>query len=129
MVRNKTPLMRLIAHRISVRYHDKGSGAVYMTHEHPRLNYQIVALVDTDHVLEMLTSDDCRPGAWLNVTGYTTSRRLSPGYGHGIAEKLTKTPVYSEVGVRAVMVWNAGSLDLGLYERALEARKSGGTTG
>lgn len=109
----------------SVRHHDQANGTIYLTHEYPRLPYQITARVNTDHVLEALEHVDCQVGAWLNVTGYTCGRMMSPQYSIDIGI----TPVYSEVTIRAVMIWNAGSLDLGLYEKALVARKASGTTG
>jgi Telomere capping, CST complex subunit len=107
-----------------VRHHDSASGTIYLTHEYPRLPYQIIARVDTSHVLEAMEHIDCQVGAWLNITGYTFGRMMNPQYSIDIGS----TPVYSEVSIRAVMLWNAGSLDLGLYERALVARKSNGTT-
>src|ERR1700753_212060 len=111
--------------RLSVRHHDRASGTIYLTHEFPRLSYQIVARVNTDHVLEALDHNDYQVGAWLNVTGYTCGREMNPHHSIDVGA----TPVYSEITIRAVMIWNAGSLDLGLYERALTVRKASGTTG
>jgi hypothetical protein len=67
-----------------------------------------------------MNGEDFQVGAWLNVTGYTCGRRLDPQY----SISLGGSKIYSEVSIRAVMVWNAASLDLPTYERALEARNS-----
>jgi hypothetical protein len=108
-----------------VKYHDRKSGALYLAHEYPRLPYQIVARLDLDHVLETLSNVDFEIGVWLNVVGYICGRTVNPQYTIDVGS----TPVYSEISIRSVMIWNAASIDLGLYEKTLVARKESGTTG
>jgi hypothetical protein len=72
-----------------------------------------------------MSSVDFEVGTWLNVTGYICGRTVSPQYTMDVGT----TPVYSEVSIRSVMIWNAAPIDLGVYETALTARKQSGTTG
>ena len=47
-------------------------------------------------------------GTWINVIGYVERRK-----GNGVF-------------IQAVAVWSAGNVDLGAYEKAVEARKVAG---
>jgi len=113
------------AHRNSVRWHDVKSASLFLTHQYPSLPYQIIARVNIDHVLDTMNNVDFQIGAWLNVTGYTCSRTMDPQY--PVHLNFDNTRVYSEIGIRAIMIWNAASLDLAQYEKALQARKDAGT--
>jgi len=104
----------------SVKHYDAQSNTIYLGHEYPRTSYQIIARVNLDHVLEAMGTEDFHLGAWLNITGYSCGRHLDPQY----AVHFGGSKIYSEVSIRAVMVWNAALIDLPLYERALEARKT-----
>lgn len=54
-------------------------------------------------MLETVTSEELRVGAWINVIGYV--------------RRPTEQP--SDVYVEAVMVFSAGAIKLGEYERIL----------
>lgn len=64
-------------------------------------------------------------GAWINVVGYITGRKVNPTYTTNVGS----TPVYSEVAVQAVMMWSAVELKIEEYETALAARKACDTAG
>jgi hypothetical protein len=88
-------------------------------------------VVDVNAVLQDLTSEQLRVGAWLNVLGYVrdaatpnpslSSSQLSSQQSDGAAEIGTPpvrvTP--RSVHVDAVMVFPAGAIALGEYERIL----------
>lgn len=109
----------------SVKHYDSKSGYLYLAHEYPKLQYQSVARVNIDHVLESIRNCDVQIGAWLNVIGYTCGRAMDPLYPFDVG----RSRVYSEIGIQAIILWNAESVDVGSYEKALEARKKAGTTG
>lgn len=80
--------------------------------------------VDINAVLEDLTSEELRVGSWLNVLGYvrdTTppatsfSSQQSSQSNEALSAKVAPRPVYIE----AVMVFSAGAIALGEYERIL----------
>jgi hypothetical protein len=61
--------------------------------------------LDIEHVLERIKRIEMDVGAWINVIGYV-ERRKDKG-----------------VFVQAVAIWDAGNVDLGAYEKAVEKRK------
>jgi hypothetical protein len=87
--------------------------------------------VDVNAVLQDLTSEQLRVGAWLNVLGYVrdaatpnpsfSSSQLSSQQSNGAPEigtapvRVTPRPVH----IDAVMVFPAGAIALGEYERIL----------
>ncbi|PWY76282.1 hypothetical protein BO70DRAFT_318502 [Aspergillus heteromorphus CBS 117.55] len=68
--------------------------------------------VDINAILETVTSEELRVGAWVNVLGYVRRRRR-----RSIAEKRETA---SSVYVEAVMLFAAGAVSLGEYERILQ---------
>jgi hypothetical protein len=71
--------------------------------------------VDVNAVLESVTAEELRVGAWVNVVGYVRSW-CSGCNDHDTLRKLRmSSPVY----VEAVMVFSAGVVELGEYERVL----------
>lgn len=77
-----------------------------LTHNHPVSASPVVANLDIEHVLERAKQRDVDVGTWLNVIGYVQQRK----------EK--------GVFVQAVAMWDAGNIDLEVYAKALQARKS-----
>jgi hypothetical protein len=106
------------------QYHNE-SGSLLLTHHYPACSHQITARVNIDLVLESINSSDLQVGSWINVIGYICGRTLDPPRIAGVGE----TPVYSEVAVRAVMLWSAGDIKLKSYEDLLQERKDAGATG
>lgn len=103
-----------------------------LEHNYPRSKKEAESVsVDVNAVLEDLTSEQLRVGAWLNVIGYIrdpntptpsfSSSQLSSSQTDGASDtvtapvKVTSRPVH----IDAVMVFPAGAIALGEYERIL----------
>lgn len=115
----------------SARQYDISIGHLVLEHNYPRNRAEpSVVSVDVNAILEDLTAEVLRVGSWVNVLGYvrdTASQALSfsssqldselpdePLNTMGTA-KVPSRPVY----VDAVMVFPAGAIALGEYERIL----------
>jgi len=99
---------------------------VSLKHDYPSSSTPVVAEVHLDHVLESITPTTTQIGTWLNVVGFINrdgreDAQAAPNKGG--------RPMLMVVTVDAVLVWDAGNIKLDTYERALEARKSCGSTG
>ena len=76
--------------------------------------------MDVKILLETLKTTDTQIGEWVNVMGYVE--------GHDKGSKPGKERVgrRMDVGfakVQAIMLWSAGSVNLGEYEQAVSERK------
>ncbi|RMJ21102.1 hypothetical protein PHISP_08030 [Aspergillus sp. HF37] len=109
-----------------VRTYAISTGHLVLEHNYPRTKSDPPSVsVDINALVESLTSEVLRVGAWVNVVGYLRDAgypSLSLSAGEGLAgadaSKMPR-PVY----VEAVMVFAAGPVALGEYERVLrEAR-------
>lgn len=101
-------------------------GHVTLEHNYPcsRDGPKTVA-VDINAVLAGLKSEELRVGSWLNVLGYVrestppassySSSQTSSQQSNEIPTRVPPRPVY----VEAIMVWAAGAIALGEYERIL----------
>ncbi|KAJ5172140.1 hypothetical protein N7492_004733 [Penicillium capsulatum] len=109
-----------------VRQYDISVGHLTLEHNYPRNRTESGAVsVDINAVLESLKSEDMRVGAWLNVLGYVrestppassfSSSQTSSQQSAEMPARVSPRPVYIE----AVMVWPAGAIALGEYERIL----------
>ena len=94
-----------------------------------------VALVDVNLILETLEREDTQVGAWVNVMGYMEGvlkeeeeereQREGQGKTRLAMERRTtagKGRSAVRVHVQAIMLWSAGGLKIGEYERILEER-------
>ncbi|KAH0612182.1 uncharacterized protein H6S33_010234 [Morchella sextelata] len=81
-----------------VTTHDPTSPLVHLTHPPSRLAIP----VDISLVAPSLPPGSLRDGEWVNVVGYTP-------------------PVGEELVVTALLLWGAGALRLGEYERVVGA--------
>lgn len=79
-----------------------------LKHNYPAASSAETANVDIVHVLERIKAHEIEIGTWINVIGYV-ERRKEKG-----------------VFVQALATWSAGNIDLGAYEKAVEARKAAG---
>ncbi|GIK02521.1 hypothetical protein Aspvir_006577 [Aspergillus viridinutans] len=105
-----------------VRTYHIPSGHLILEHDYPRRRFSSNAgpepasvAVDVNAVLEAVTAEELRVGAWVNVVGYVRSWG-SDCNDHDI---LRKPRMSSPVYVEAVMVFSAGVVELGEYERVL----------
>ncbi|GFF29546.1 hypothetical protein IFM61606_04432 [Aspergillus udagawae] len=106
-----------------VRTYHIASGHLILEHDYPRRRFSSNAgtepacvAVDVNAVLEAVTVEELRVGAWVNVVGYVR-RWGSDCNDHDIL--LRKLRLSSPVYVEAVMVFSAGVVELGEYERVL----------
>ncbi|KAF4169820.1 hypothetical protein CNMCM6936_006056 [Aspergillus lentulus] len=105
-----------------VRTYHVPTGHLVLEHDYPRRRFSTNAgtepasvAVDVNAVLESVTAEELRVGAWVNVVGYVR-RWSSDGGDHDVLRKLMMSnPVY----VEAVIVFSAGTVELGEYERVL----------
>jgi hypothetical protein len=79
-----------------------------------------IASVDVNLLLSTLKPTDTQVGEWVNVMGYVTSPPVLPIPNRGPEPG---APRQAAVAVQAVLLWSAGSIKLGEYERILTERK------
>ena len=109
-----------------MRQYNVNIGHLVLEHNYPRNKEEPNTVsVDINAVLEDLTSEELRVGSWLNVLGYVrdisppdasfSSQQGSQQANEVVPAKDSPRPVYIE----AVMVFSAGAIALGEYERIL----------
>lgn len=85
-----------------------------------------MAHVIVDQVLQTTKPSDIEDGAWINVVGYIIDGPRTAGERAVSDERKARSRRRkgSAVYVQALMLWSAGTINLGAYERALELRQS-----
>ena len=108
-----------------VTKYDLPTGVLELQHAYPSaFDVTVIALVDVNLLLENLKREDIVVGAWVNIAGYveeTMNKRekvkaMDGNMGRG------RIPRVDLVKVQAIMLWSAGSIKIGEYERALTER-------
>ncbi|RAK88115.1 hypothetical protein BO79DRAFT_196167 [Aspergillus costaricaensis CBS 115574] len=100
-----------------VRTYNIQTGHLILEHNYPRQKppqEPPSVAVDINAVLETVTSQELSVGAWVNVLGYVRRYRRSDD--DSAVSESNPNPVY----VEAVMVFPAGAVALGEYERILQ---------
>ncbi|KAH8785028.1 CST complex subunit Ten1 [Diaporthe sp. PMI_573] len=95
------------------------SGQLTLQHQFPK-STEIQALVDVRLLLEKLTAGQTSVGEWVNVIGYINP---PPPVSATLSTKRKRS--LPTVHVQALMLWSAGSLDIGRYEICLESISAG----
>lgn len=109
--------------------YDVASATLTLKHRYPEHSPDRRIVVDIDHLLEDMDRHNLDCGAWVNVMGYVKGAlEQHPAEKTGGARSEKESRRQSRVGhgcllVAPIMLWSAGAIDLGAYERALEARK------
>ncbi|KAL2223273.1 CST complex subunit Ten1 [Thermoascus aurantiacus ATCC 26904] len=105
-----------------VRRYDVSTGQLILEHNYPppssaAKNKEPPSVpVDINNLLEDLKAEDLRVGAWLNVLGYVRERGSERDNNpHKKGFTLNSPSIYIE----AVMVFSAGAVRVGEYERIL----------
>ena len=110
------------------------TGVLELQHAyHPPPKIPTIALVDVNVVLEGLKREDTQVGAWINVVGYVEEVVKEGKRGQGQVqenmdsatrngERVREGPRVVRVRVQAIVLWNAGGVKIGEYERTLENR-------
>lgn len=117
-----------------MRQYNVTEGHLILEHNYVRGNDEANSVpVDINPVLENITSEELRVGAWLNVLGYVrdahspstsfSSSQLdaqsSQSSNDGSFTKVQRTVASRPVYIDAVLVFPAGAIALGEYERIL----------
>ena len=100
---------------------------------HPPPKTPTIALVDVNVILEGLNTEDTQVGAWINVVGYVEEvlkggkgaegqQQEKIGRNRKNGERVEEEPRVVRVRVQAIMLWSAGGVKIGEYERTLEER-------
>lgn len=104
-----------------VTHYALSSGNLSLQHAYPSTQAcNNIALVDVNLLLEGLKREDMQVGTWVNVVGYVEGRVKGRGENGAVGEGGGREVV--KVRVKAVMLWSAGGVEIGKYERALEGR-------
>ena len=107
----------------SVTKYTSSTATLTLHHNYPTVSASptSVASVDVNLLLSTLKPTDTQVGEWVNVIGYITSQptRTAKTEPRSASEALK----WAKVFVQAVMLWSAGSIKLGEYERVLAERK------
>lgn len=89
----------------SVRSYHVTTGYLNLEHNYPRQAGKDTSIaVDINPLLETITAEELRVGAWVNVLGYVRRHRQAED---------------QKYYVEAVMVFPAGAVALGEYERVV----------
>lgn len=107
----------------SVTSYATASGLLTLQHQFPK-STEVQALVDVRLLLEKLTAEQTSVGEWVNVIGYINS---PPSSSVNMSTKRKRG--LSAVHVQALMLWSAGSLDIGRYEMCLASISAGNEPG
>ncbi|KAJ5908948.1 hypothetical protein N7495_001630 [Penicillium taxi] len=106
-----------------VRQYNVIEGQLILEHNYPRKRPEpSIVAVEIHAVIEDITAEELSVGSWLNVLGYvrdsitsTASFSSSQQTVNSISARVPPRPVYLE----AVMVFPAGAIQLGEYERII----------
>jgi hypothetical protein len=102
------------------------TGYLLLEHNYPRSKTSVVS-VDINALLEEVTAEALRVGTWLNVVGYVreiesvqpTSSFSSTPEDANLPNERPSTVPPRPVYIEAIMVFPAGAIALGEYERIL----------
>ncbi|KAI9702570.1 MAG: hypothetical protein M1836_001050 [Candelina mexicana] len=96
------------------------SGTLVLKHNYLALSPgSATAYVNIDLILSSIKSTDTQIGEWVNIIGYITAPEFSQH--HATSNRNFKAS--NGVNVQALVLWSAGAVNLGDYERILEERK------
>ncbi|KAK0516870.1 hypothetical protein JMJ35_000025 [Cladonia borealis] len=108
-----------------VTKYDISTGVLELQHAYPSAyDMTVIAVVDLNLLLENLKREDVAVGAWVNIVGYVEevinkrekAKDLNGNTGQGGISRVDL------VKVQAIMLWSAGAIKIGEYERALTQR-------
>ncbi|CAO1602986.1 hypothetical protein XANCAGTX0491_006580 [Xanthoria calcicola] len=111
-----------------VSRHDPKTGTLCLEHAYPAstAKARVTAAVDVNLLLEILKCTDTQVGEWVNVMGYVQGSEPEKGgkkfngVGRQGGNQANEGTV---VKLQAVMLWSAGGVKVGEYEKALGRRK------
>ena len=99
----------------SVVAYDVSRGTLVVEHAYPQNTLApLRTTVDVNLVLETLPTQHLEIGGWLNVIGYVRRNQ----------SKVGKRSFGEVIVIQALLLWSAGPIKVGEYERALSRRKN-----
>lgn len=101
-----------------MRKYDISTGHLILEHNYPRARGQkepAAVRVDINVLLESMKAEELRVGAWLNVLGYVREYQQEERQ-----MMMINDPNFLSVYVEAVMIFPAGAVRVGEYERILQ---------
>lgn len=108
-----------------VTKYDISTGVLELQHACPsRYDISVIAVVDVNILLENLKREDIAVGAWVNIVGYVKEVINKSEIAKGLNEDTGQGGIsrVDLVKVQAIMLWPAGGIKIGEYERALTQR-------
>lgn len=84
---------------------------------------RVSALADVRLLLETLKGADTAVGEWVNVMGYVTSIRINNTKQVAQCRGGMQDVEEAIVHIQAILLWSAGSVNIGEYEKVLKDRK------
>ena len=108
-----------------VTKYDISTGVLELQHAYPTAyDITVIAVVDVNILLENVKRDDIAVGAWVNIIGYVEEVINKREKAKDLSGK-TAQGAFSRVDlvkVQAIILWSAGAIKVGEYERALTQR-------
>ena len=102
----------------SVSDYHVDTATLTLQHRYPA-SAAVAAAVNIDLTLSTLKVTDTQVGEWVNIMGYITDGTQSKG----VESRKEGNDLGLIVSVQAIILWSAGSIKLGEYERTLDERK------
>ena len=107
----------------SITYYSTATGTLTLQHAYPTPPHVCpVALVDVNILLSTMQGTDTQVGEWVNVMGYIEDEHRGLRRAKGKGKRNGEGAGVSAVRVQAIMLWSAGSVNLGEYEKAVLGR-------
>ena len=89
-------------------------------------NATVVAETDVNVILETVKREDLEVGAWVNVMGYVSAVQAAGRDDRSSCTIAKSRDISSSalvtVTIQAVMLWNAGAINIAEYEKAVHQR-------
>ena len=103
--------------------YDSRRGVLELLHSYPSTaKTTVVAEIDVNIILETVKREDLELGAWVNVMGYVTEHRADRSVTKALKGTENVPSEKAIMAIQAIMLWNAGSINLANYEKAVSQR-------
>ena len=107
----------------SVTAYKTATGTLTLQHAYPSPRPHLpTAYVDILLPLSTVKPTDTQFGEWVNVIGYVTEGSSPPGSNGGDDGTAPKAGERVAARVQAIVLWSAGAVNIGEYEKVLEDR-------
>ncbi|KAI9769230.1 MAG: hypothetical protein M1840_004359 [Geoglossum simile] len=107
----------------NVTAYKAATGILTLQHAYPSSRPHVpTAYVDILLLLSTVEPTDTQFGEWVNVIGYVTEGSSPPDSSGGEKRNSLRAEEHLAARVQAIVLWSAGALDVGEYEKVLEDR-------